>query len=51
VLADQALAQEIGVTSVPSLLVSAGGRGYLVSGAQPYATVREAVEQAAAGGA
>jgi predicted DsbA family dithiol-disulfide isomerase len=46
VLADQQLARQIGISGVPALLVSVGERGFLVSGAQPYAALRNAVDQA-----
>jgi predicted DsbA family dithiol-disulfide isomerase len=45
VVADQKLAQEIGITGVPALLLARGGTGFLVSGAQPYETVSQVVEQ------
>ena len=46
VLADQQLAREIGISGVPALLISAGERGILISGAQPYEVVERALEQA-----
>ncbi|MCB5174981.1 DsbA family oxidoreductase [Microvirga lenta] len=46
VLEDQRLAQEIGISGVPALVVSAGEQAYLLSGAQPYETVREVIERA-----
>jgi predicted DsbA family dithiol-disulfide isomerase len=36
VQADQQMAAEIGISGVPALVISAGEKGYLVSGAQPY---------------
>ena len=50
VLADERLAQEIGISGVPSMLVSSPGTALadaeMVSGAQPYEPVRAAVERA-----
>jgi predicted DsbA family dithiol-disulfide isomerase len=46
VLADQQLAREIGVSAVPALVLSAGEKGYLVNGAQPYEALRGVLEQA-----
>ena len=43
VLADEALAKEIGISGVPALVVSVGERGYLLSGALPYDTLRDAI--------
>ena len=38
------LAQEIGISGVPALVVSSGDKGYLVSGAQPFEIVQRVVE-------
>jgi predicted DsbA family dithiol-disulfide isomerase len=46
VLDDEQLAREIGITGVPALLIRAGARGYLLSGAQPYEAVRSIIERA-----
>src|SRR5829696_1239234 len=43
VLEDQRLAQEIGVSGVPALVISAGRQAYLLSGAQPYEIVRDVI--------
>ena len=48
VLADERLAQQLGVSGVPAILLRAGDRNYLLGGAQPYDVVREAVEQVTA---
>jgi predicted DsbA family dithiol-disulfide isomerase len=47
VLEDQRLAHEVGIAGVPGMVVTAGEQGYLMSGAQPYDAVRQAVELAA----
>jgi predicted DsbA family dithiol-disulfide isomerase len=46
VVADRRLAQEIGISGVPALVVSVGEKGYLVSGAQPYEVVRRVMDNA-----
>lgn len=43
VLEDQHLARQIGISSVPALVVTAGAQAYLVSGAQPYETVKDVI--------
>ena len=43
--ADQQLAGEIGVSGVPALVISAGEKGYLVSGAQPYEPLRGVIDR------
>lgn len=48
VIADEELARRIGISGVPALVISAGGNGYLLSGAQPYEAVRSALERALA---
>jgi predicted DsbA family dithiol-disulfide isomerase len=47
VLEDQRLAQQIGISGVPALIISADGQAYLVSGAQPYETVKDVIARAA----
>lgn len=47
VLEDQRLAHEVGISGVPGMVITAGEQGYLMSGAQPYDAVRQAVAQAA----
>jgi predicted DsbA family dithiol-disulfide isomerase len=47
VLEDQRLAQEVGISGVPALVISGGDRAYLLSGAQPYETVKGVVERVA----
>lgn len=51
VLADEALAERIGITGVPAMLIRSEGQNYLVSGAQPFEVLRDAVRQARAGSA
>lgn len=46
VLDDQHLAKQIGISGVPALIVSAGHQTYLVSGAQPYETVKDVIAYA-----
>ncbi len=46
VLEDQQLARQIGISGVPALIVTAGAQAYLVSGAQPYETVKDVIAQA-----
>jgi predicted DsbA family dithiol-disulfide isomerase len=48
VLADRALAQEIGVSGVPALVIQGRGGAALLSGAQPYEAVRAALDEAVA---
>lgn len=48
VLEDQRLAQQIGISGVPALVISAGRQAYLLTGAQPYETVKEVIGRAAA---
>ncbi|HZH51833.1 MAG TPA: DsbA family oxidoreductase [Microvirga sp.] len=43
---DEHLAQQIGISGVPALVVSNGRHAYLLSGAQPVATVREVIARA-----
>lgn len=47
VLEDQRLAQEVGISGVPALVIRGGERAYLLSGAQPYDAVNEVFERAA----
>lgn len=47
VLEDQHLARQIGISGVPALIVTAGAQAYLVSGAQPYETVKDVIARAA----
>lgn len=51
VLADERLAQALGISGVPGLLVHGGDRAAarLISGAQPYAALRRVVEGVRAG--
>lgn len=46
VVEDERLAQQIGISGVPALVVSNGRHAYLVSGAQPVETVREVIARA-----
>jgi len=46
VVEDEHLAQQIGISGVPALVVSNGRHAYLLSGAQPVATVREVIARA-----
>jgi predicted DsbA family dithiol-disulfide isomerase len=46
VLDDEHLARQIGISGVPALIVTAGAQAYLVSGAQPYETVKDVIERA-----
>lgn len=48
VLEDERLAQQIGISGVPAMVVTAGHQAYLLSGAQPYETVKDVIERAAA---
>ena len=43
--ADRALAARIGIAAVPALVVGGGADAELVSGAQPYAALREMLER------
>jgi predicted DsbA family dithiol-disulfide isomerase len=43
---DERIAQEIGISGVPALVISAGQQAYLLSGAQPYETVKEVIARA-----
>jgi predicted DsbA family dithiol-disulfide isomerase len=49
VLDDEHLARQIGISGVPALIVTAGAQAYLVSGAQPYETVKDVIERALSG--
>ncbi len=46
VLEDEHLARQIGISGVPALIVTAGTQAYLVSGAQPYETVKDVIDRA-----
>ncbi len=46
VLEDEHLAQQIGITGVPALVIGGGRHAYLLSGAQPIETVREVIAKA-----
>ena len=46
VLEDEKLARQIGISGVPALIVTAGAQAYLVSGAQPYETVKDVIDRA-----
>ncbi|PVE25088.1 disulfide bond formation protein DsbA [Microvirga sp. KLBC 81] len=46
VLDDEHLARQIGISGVPALVISAGHQAYLVSGAQPYETVKDVIASA-----
>jgi predicted DsbA family dithiol-disulfide isomerase len=50
VIEDQQLARQIGISGVPALIVTAGAQAYLVSGAQPYETVKDVIARAIAAG-
>lgn len=45
VLEDQALAAKMRISGVPASLVQLGNRGMIVPGAQPFETIRTAIEQ------
>jgi predicted DsbA family dithiol-disulfide isomerase len=45
VAADRALARRLGITAVPALVVGGGADAELVTGAQPYAALREMLER------
>lgn len=47
VLEDQHLARQIGISGVPALVITAGRQAYLISGAQPYETVKDVITRAA----
>jgi predicted DsbA family dithiol-disulfide isomerase len=47
--ADRVLAERIGITAVPALVVGAGADAERVMGAQPYAALRELLERKAVG--
>ena len=49
--ADEALAARIGITGVPAMLIRHDGGNYLLSGAQPFDVMAEAVAQARSGAA
>ena len=49
VLEDQRIANEIGISGVPALVVTAGETAYLISGAQPYEALRDAIERVEGG--
>jgi predicted DsbA family dithiol-disulfide isomerase len=46
VLEDQKLARQIGISGVPALIITAGAQAYLVSGAQPYETIKDVIGRA-----
>ena len=46
VLEDEQLARQIGISGVPALIVTAGAQAYLVSGAQPYETLKDVIDRA-----
>jgi predicted DsbA family dithiol-disulfide isomerase len=46
VLQDEHLARQIGISGVPALIITAGAQAYLVSGAQPYETVKDVIDRA-----
>jgi predicted DsbA family dithiol-disulfide isomerase len=46
VLEDEQLARQIGISGVPALIITAGAQAYLVSGAQPYETVKDVIDRA-----
>jgi predicted DsbA family dithiol-disulfide isomerase len=45
VLEDQRLAQDLGISGVPALVISRGDTAYLLSGAQPLEAVRATLER------
>jgi predicted DsbA family dithiol-disulfide isomerase len=47
--ADRALARRLGIAAVPALVVGGGADAELVSGAQPYAVLRELLERKGGG--
>ncbi len=48
VLEDEKLARQIGISGVPALIITAGAQAYLVSGAQPYETIKDVIARAVA---
>lgn len=48
VVEDQTLARQIGISGVPALVIGAGAQAYLVSGAQPYETIKDVINRAVA---
>jgi predicted DsbA family dithiol-disulfide isomerase len=48
VIEDQQLARQIGISGAPALIITAGAQAYLVSGAQPYETVKDVIARAIA---
>jgi predicted DsbA family dithiol-disulfide isomerase len=46
VVEDEHLAQQVGISGVPALVISAGRQAYLLTGAQPVETVREVIARA-----
>jgi predicted DsbA family dithiol-disulfide isomerase len=46
VLDDEAQAAEIGISAVPSFVIHGADQAYLVSGAQPFSVIREAILEA-----
>jgi predicted DsbA family dithiol-disulfide isomerase len=46
VVEDEHLAQQVGITGVPALVITGGRHAYLLSGAQPIETVREVIARA-----
>ena len=46
VVEDEHLAQQVGITGVPALVITGGRHAYLLSGAQPVETVREVIARA-----
>jgi predicted DsbA family dithiol-disulfide isomerase len=46
VVEDERLAQQVGITGVPALVITGGRHAYLLSGAQPVETVREVIARA-----
>lgn len=49
VVADEDLAARIGITGVPALLIRHEGQNYLLSGAQPFDVVAQAIAEARSG--
>ncbi|MGF9758490.1 DsbA family oxidoreductase [Microvirga sp. 0TCS3.31] len=46
VLQDEHLARQIGISGIPALIITAGAQAYLVSGAQPYETMKDVIDRA-----
>jgi predicted DsbA family dithiol-disulfide isomerase len=46
VVEDERVAREVGISGVPALIISAGRQAYLLSGAQPFDTVKEVIARA-----